>query len=81
MKTRAWLALVLVLFLAGCAPGAYPRYEPAPYEAPTRKDWYLYDGIPPLPVSPEVLGSRPGNHDPAMRQWFDPWCVNPYQTG
>lgn len=49
MKTIIWLALVLVLFLAGCAPAAY--------ETPTRETetpWYLQNGIPPLPVPPEA---------------------------
>jgi hypothetical protein len=48
MKTMIWLMLGLVLLLGGCAL--------APYEAPTRQEtpWYLHNGIPPLPVSPEV---------------------------
>lgn len=48
MKTMIWFMLWLVLLLAGCAPAAY--------EAPTRREppWYIYNGIPPLPVSPEV---------------------------
>lgn len=50
MKTKIWLALILALFLAGCAP-VYAPYERPPYEAPP---WYMYDGVPPLPVSPEA---------------------------
>jgi len=62
MKTGIWMALILVLFLAGCAaPGASSSYE-----APSDTPWYLRHGVPPLPVSPEVLGSVPHDHNPAM---------------
>jgi len=78
MKTGIWPVLILVLFLAGCAAGGYSRYEPYPYE---ERPWYFDDRFPPLPVSPEALGSLPGGHNPAMRPWFHPGGVNPDNMG
>ncbi len=65
MKMGMWPALILVLFLAGCA-GGYSGYEPSPYDRP----WYFYDAPPPLPVSPEVQGSLPGDQNPGLSPWF-----------
>jgi len=73
MKIRMWPALILVLFLAGCA-GGYSGYEPSPYDrpyySPYDRPWYFYDAPPPLPVSPEVQGSLPGDQNPALSPWL-----------
>ena len=62
MKMGIWPVLILLFSLAGCAAGGYPSYQPSPYERP----WYFYEQSPPLPVSPEVLGSQPGGHNPFL---------------
>ena len=64
MKIRMWPALILVLFLAGCVAGGNSGYERYPYGARPyyeERPW-RYEPPPPLPVSPEVLGSHPGDH-------------------
>ena len=63
MKMGMWPALILVLFLGGCAAGGYSGYEPSPYQ---ERSWYFNDRVPPLPVSPEVLGSLPVEHNPFL---------------
>lgn len=69
MKRGIWPVLILVLFLAGCAAGTYPSYQPYPYGA---RPYYeerpgsYYEPPPPNPVSPEVLGSQPGGHNPFL---------------
>ena len=63
-----WPALILVLSLAGCAAEGNSGYERYPYGArpyyEERPGYYYYEQAPPLPVSPEVLGSLPGGHHP-----------------
>jgi hypothetical protein len=70
MKVGIWPILMLALFLNGCAAGGYSGYEPYPYGArpyyEERPGYRYYEPPPPLPVSPEVLGSRPGDHHPAF---------------
>jgi len=66
MRMGIWPALILVFSLAGCAWGGYSGYEPSPYDRP----YYYYDAPAPLPVSPEVLGSLPRDHNPALSLWF-----------
>jgi hypothetical protein len=59
MKKVIWPALTLVLVLAGCAAN---NYQPTPYE---RSPEYYYQGVSPQ-NSPEVQGSLPGRHHPAL---------------
>jgi hypothetical protein len=61
MKREIWPALMLALFLAGCAPGASSTYQSTPYYEPG----YYYDRVPPQNSS-EVLGSQPGGHQPVQ---------------
>ena len=62
MKTIIWMALIPVLFLAGCAAPGGTSYDETPSTAP----WYIRDEVPPLPVPPESLGSAPGDHNRAL---------------
>jgi hypothetical protein len=77
MKMGIWPALILVFSLAGCA-GGYSSYEPYPYEHPRyyERPWYFYDRVPPQQNSPEVLGSNPGDYNPAMSPRLHPGYVN-----
>jgi hypothetical protein len=50
MRPAFWLVLALWVFLAGCAPRAYPPSEPVTDESP----WYIQGDVPPLPVPKEA---------------------------
>lgn len=63
MKTLLGLFLAGLLFLLGCAPGAYREYIPRYVEEP----------------APGVVPPSFYDYDPAYRHWFEPWYVNPYQ--
>ena len=78
MEMRIWLAMILIISLAGCAAGGYTGQEPSPYE---ERPWYLYDGPPPQQNSPEVLGGLSNGHNSDRSQWFLPGQVGPEGWG